>query len=67
MRMANAPHNLAIIGGDASSILPEIIHDNCIHQIFVNHPEPPERSLGGEDMSQGKHLLTGFIELLHII
>jgi hypothetical protein len=49
------------MGGDATLVLPEVIHDSCVQQIFVNHPEPPERASGGEDMSQGKHMLTGIV------
>jgi tRNA G46 methylase TrmB len=61
MRTSTEPHNLAIMGGDATLVLPEVIHDSCVQQIFVNHPEPPERASGGEDMSQGKHMLTGIV------
>ena len=48
-----------MIAGDASTILPQLFHAGGIQEIFINHPEPPERSSGGEDRSQGKHLLTG--------
>jgi pentatricopeptide repeat protein len=49
--------NLAVLGGDASALLPNHIPSNCISSIFINHPEPPERT-GGESDSQGDHLLT---------
>lgn len=51
--------NLAIIAGDASVVLPCLIRPSSVSTIFVNHPEPPERRSGGEEMSQGSHLLTG--------
>ena len=56
---SHEPHQLGIMSGDASLVLPQLVHQQSVHQIFVNHPEPPERSSGGEDMSQGKHMLTG--------
>ena len=40
--------NLAYIGGDAVKILSERIPSESITAIFINHPEPPERSAGGE-------------------
>jgi hypothetical protein len=39
-------HNLAIIGGDAAKIIPERFPANEISAIFINHPQPPERSGG---------------------
>lgn len=37
-------HNLLMLGGDANSILRKYIPSNSISHIFVNHPEPPERT-----------------------
>jgi tRNA G46 methylase TrmB len=48
-------NNLAVVGGDASVVLRNHVVPDSIDRIFVNHPEPPERS--GES-SQGSHLLT---------
>lgn len=48
--------NLAVIGGDAAAIL-ESHMPRCAHSIYINHPEPPERT-GGVDDSEGHHLLT---------
>ena len=49
--------NLAVIGGDASNILPNRIAPSSITSVYINHPEPPERT-GGVGDSEGKHLLT---------
>jgi tRNA G46 methylase TrmB len=49
--------NLAILGGDAVHILRNRIIPLSISEIFVNHPEPPERISGGEG-NQGKSMLT---------
>ena len=57
--LRDATHNVAVIGGDAAQILPEFIRPSTVSVIYINHPEPPERRSGGEDMSQGSHLLTG--------
>jgi len=57
--------NLAVLGGDASIIIPNHIADCSVSDIFVNHPQPPER-LGRLNFSQGSHLLTGpFLKELH--
>ena len=51
-------HNLSIISGDASIILPLHIQSSCAKFIFVNYPEPPQQK--GEDHdSQSSHLLSG--------
>ncbi|KAJ1394757.1 hypothetical protein B484DRAFT_459110, partial [Ochromonadaceae sp. CCMP2298] len=60
-------NNLAILGGDASKILPSRIPPCSISAIFINHPQPPERvagaGFGGRDKNQGAHLLTeGFFK-----
>lgn len=49
--------NLAVLGGDASQILPTRIPPQSISAVYINHPEPPERT-GGVGDSEGKHLLT---------
>lgn len=50
--------NLAILGGNASFILPNHIRSGSLRGVFVNYPEPPQQSgRDGEDC-QGKHLLT---------
>ena len=59
--------NLAIIGGDASNILPNRIAPLSITSVYINHPEPPERT-GGVGDSEGKHLLTqDFFNEIHRI
>ena len=60
--------NLAIIGGDASDILPNRIAPSSITSVYVNHPEPPERT-GGVGDSEGQHLLTQefFSEIYRIL
>jgi tRNA G46 methylase TrmB len=50
--------NLSVIGpNDARLVLNERLSPSCIDSIFVNHPEPPERT-GGSDDSDGSHLLN---------
>jgi len=57
--------NLAILGGDASAILKQRIAPCSVDAIFINYPEPPERT-GGEQDSQGSHLLTqDFFHAMH--
>ena len=57
--------NLAVLGGDASIIIPNHFADCSVSDVFVNHPQPPER-LGRLPFSQGSHLLTGsFLKELH--
>jgi pentatricopeptide repeat protein len=59
--------NLAVIGGDASNILPNHIAPGSIANVYINHPEPPERT-GGVGDSEGKHLLTkSFFNEIHRI
>ena len=41
---------------DATHVLSQHIAPGSIDTLFVNHPEPPERT--GEGSAQGKHLLT---------
>jgi tRNA G46 methylase TrmB len=49
--------NLALLSGDALHILPTHILPLSISAVYINHPEPPERTGGTED-SEGKHLLS---------
>jgi pentatricopeptide repeat protein len=63
--LRRATGQVALLGGDATVILPDLIPNNSITTIFINHPEPPERSSGGEDRSQGSHLLTGMSMSIH--
>ena len=59
--------NLAVIGGDASHILPNRIAPGSIANVYINHPEPPERT-GGVGDSEGQHLLTqSFFSEIHRI
>ena len=59
--------NLAVIGGDASHILPNRIAPGSIANVYINHPEPPERT-GGVGDSEGQHLLTqSFFTEIHRI
>lgn len=71
--VAPSASNLAVISGDAVHVLHTRVAPNSIAAMFVNHPEPPERSMlvdkragakgsssGGGDGSskvQGSHLL----------
>lgn len=60
-------HNLAILAGDASVILPQRLPYSSVSSVFVLHPEPPERVSGGGN-NQGKHLLTaGFMRHIHAV
>lgn len=57
--------NLCVLGGDANLIIAERIPSDVIANIFINHPEPPERS-AGMGATQGKHLLTrDFFRAMH--
>jgi len=49
--------NMCVLGGDADVLLRHHVLPRCAHSVYVNHPEPPERT-GGADDSEGKHLLT---------
>ena len=49
--------NLCAIGGDALEVLQQRFAAESVSGMFINHPEPPERT-GGTDDSQGQHLLT---------
>jgi pentatricopeptide repeat protein len=60
-----APPNTIVIGGDAERICQDLILPSSVSTIFVNHPEPPERRSGGEDHSQGSHLLSGIKSYLY--
>ena len=60
--------NLSILQGDARFIIPTRIQASSIDYVFINHPEPPERTVG-KGSTQGKHLLTTqfFNEIYHIM
>jgi hypothetical protein len=47
--------NLAMIGGDAMTIIPNHIKSDSVDIVVVNHPEPPQQT--GGLTSQAKHLL----------
>jgi len=49
--------NLAAVGPvDAGRLLGKFVAPGSVDEVFVNHPEPPERT--GEFAGQGAHLLT---------
>eukprot|EP00605_Chrysophyceae_sp_TOSAG23-4_P002530 GSChrysophyteH1.ASY1.ANO1.2795.1 assembled CDS len=65
--------NLALVSGDAVSLLRDRIPFDSVSAIFINHPEPPERAMQadrskkkhvakastvGQSRAQGSHLLT---------
>jgi tRNA G46 methylase TrmB len=57
--------NLAVLRGDAHRIVESHLQPRSVNSVFINHPEPPERT-GGESESQGSHLLTSaFFMCLH--
>lgn len=49
-------HNLSAVTADASAALRSHIPLASIRQVYINHPEPPERT--GDSKSDGRHLLT---------
>ena len=60
----NDVKNLCAIGGDAAYVLRHHFAPGSCNSVFINHPEPPERT-GGVDDSEGGHLLTTqFFEML---
>ena len=49
-----------IMGGDARSVLSNVVQPGAVDYIFINHPEPPQQRASGEaDLlsPQGAHLL----------
>jgi pentatricopeptide repeat protein len=52
---ASALHNLTFLGGNAAKIIPDRIAPESISEIFINHPQPPDRVTGGGDASHGKN------------
>eukprot|EP01031_Cornospumella_fuschlensis_P030392 gene30392-36720_t len=57
-------NNLCVLSGDATKIVSRHIPHRSVDGIFVNYPQPPERSSGGG--TQGQHLLTKeFFHQLH--
>ena len=55
--LLNRKDNLVCIGGDAGLIVRQHLTPESLSAVFINHPEPPERT-GGDADSQGGHLLT---------
>lgn len=49
--------NMCVVGGDADDVLRRRFMGQSIDNIFINHPEPPERN-SGTTGSDGAHLLT---------
>lgn len=63
----NDVKNLCTIGGDAAYVLGKHFAAGSCDSVFINHPEPPERTGGTED-SEGFHLLTAsFFGLLKTV
>ena len=60
-------NNLAVIGGDAMHVLTHHFPAGGISEIFINHPQPPEREHGqGSERGQGAHLLSAqFFAQMH--
>lgn len=48
---ASPLRNLALIGGNAAKIIPERVAAGSIAELFINHPQPPDRVTGGGDVS----------------
>jgi|AntAceMinimDraft_1070359.scaffolds.fasta_scaffold179287_1 tRNA (guanine-N7-)-methyltransferase len=65
MHLARVP-NLCLVGpSDARHVLRHRIAPGSLDCVFVNHPEPPERTSGGSADSDGQHLLDApFLALL---
>ena len=40
--------NLCVIGGDAVDVVKRRIKSNCLSNIFINHPEPPQQNNKGQ-------------------
>ena len=61
-------NNVAILSGDASTIVPNHLPHASIDKMFINFPEPPERT-GGIHDSEGDHLLTNkfFHDLYYVL
>lgn len=55
--------NLAVMGGDATKVLPLMLPEGKIQHIFVNHPEPPQQT-GGLDSQVGCVLLSSRLPCL---
>jgi pentatricopeptide repeat protein len=54
--------NLLMISGNALYILPNHIPSSSIHNVFVNHPEPPQQT-SSQQFSDADHLLTPVSDL----
>ena len=53
---------MCVVGGDASLIVSKHVATASVDNLFINHPEPPERN-SGTSGTQGNHLLQ--ITFLH--
>ena len=64
----NHQNNVIAIEGEANNVVENCMPSQTIDWIFINHPEPPERT-GGESDSNGAHLLTCdfFRQLLRVL
>ena len=49
--------NMCVVGGDAHRVMERHFLQESVDNIFINHPEPPERN-SGTGGSGGVHLLT---------
>ena len=49
--------NMCVVGGDAHAVMERHFLLESVDNIFINHPEPPERNSGTSE-SEGSHLLT---------
>lgn len=67
------PSNFAIVGGDASKILPKRFSPSSVDAVFINYPQPPDgintknsKKGTNEKKQEGSHLLTlDFFNQLH--
>jgi pentatricopeptide repeat protein len=50
-------NNLCVIGGDANVVMKHHIAPASMHNVYINHPEPPQQT-GSRDGSQADHLLS---------
>ena len=59
MLLKGCANNMCVVGGDASIIISRNIAPQSIDQLFINHPEPPERNSGvTKTSSENSHLLN---------
>ena len=62
MLLKGVSNNMCVVGGDASLIVSKHVATASVDNLFINHPEPPERN-SGTSGTQGNHLLQ--ITFLH--